>query len=77
MAISYPPMSGHPLPDDYRQSLLEVSGGQPASTNCELDQGAVNRLFSLDGTENDSRHQGGVGEDSAWELQVLATSQMP
>jgi hypothetical protein len=45
---------GHLLPDDYRQFLLDVNGGQPDSANCELDQGVVNSLFSLDDTENDS-----------------------
>jgi hypothetical protein len=46
---------GHPLPDDYRQFLLDVNGGRPDNANCELDQGVVNRLFSLDDIENDSR----------------------
>jgi hypothetical protein len=45
---------GHPLPDDYRQFLLDVNGGQPTRANCEFDQGVVNSLFSLDDTENDS-----------------------
>jgi hypothetical protein len=45
---------GHPLPDDYRQFLLDVNGGQPARANRVFDQGVVNSLFSLDDTENDS-----------------------
>jgi hypothetical protein len=45
---------GHRLPDDYRQFLLDVNGGQPDNPNCEFDQGVVNCLFSLDNTENDS-----------------------
>jgi hypothetical protein len=46
---------GHSLPDDYRQFLLDVNGGRLAKANCEFDQGVVNRLFSLDDTEDDSR----------------------
>jgi hypothetical protein len=46
---------GHPLPDDYRQFLLDVNGGRPANANCEFDLGVVNRLFSLDDTDDDSR----------------------
>jgi hypothetical protein len=45
---------GHRLPDDYRQFLLDVNGGGPDIANCEFDQGVVNRLFSLDDTEDDS-----------------------
>ncbi len=45
---------GHPLPDDYRQFLLDVNGGQPARANREFDQGVVNNLFSLDNPEEDS-----------------------
>ena len=45
---------GHRLPEDYRQFLLDVNGGQPARANREFDQGVVNSLFSLDDTENDS-----------------------
>jgi hypothetical protein len=45
---------GHPLPDDYRQFLLDVNGGQPARANCEFDQGVVNNLFSLENSEDDS-----------------------
>jgi hypothetical protein len=45
---------GHPLPEGYRQFLLDVNGGQPDCANCEFDQGVVNSLFSLDDTENDS-----------------------
>jgi hypothetical protein len=45
---------GHPLPDDYRQFLLDVNGGQPARATREFDYGVVNRLFGLDDTENDS-----------------------
>ena len=45
---------GHPLPEDYRQFLLDVNGGQPDRANREFDQGVVNRLFSLDDTEDES-----------------------
>jgi hypothetical protein len=45
---------GHPLPDDYRQFLLDVNGGQPDIAHCEFDYGIVNSLFSLDDTENDA-----------------------
>jgi hypothetical protein len=45
---------GHPLPDDYRQFLLDVNGGQPTRANCEFDHGVVNNLFSLEDTEDDS-----------------------
>jgi hypothetical protein len=45
---------GHPLPDDYRQFLLDVNGGQPARANREFVHGVVNSLFSLDDTDNDS-----------------------
>jgi hypothetical protein len=45
---------GYPLPDDYRQFLLDVNGGGLDRANCEFDQGVVNRLFSLDETEDDS-----------------------
>ena len=45
---------GHPLPDDYRQFLLDVNGGQPDIANCEFEHGVVNSLFGLDDTENDS-----------------------
>jgi SMI1 / KNR4 family (SUKH-1) len=45
---------GHRLPDDYRQFLLDVNGGQPDKAHCDFDQGVVNCLFSLDDTENDS-----------------------
>ena len=45
---------GHPLPDDYRQFLLDVNGGQPDRANREFAHGVVNDLFSLDDTENDS-----------------------
>ena len=44
---------GHPLPDDYRQFLLDVNGGGLDRANCEFDWGVVNRLFSLDATEDD------------------------
>jgi hypothetical protein len=46
---------GHPLPDDYRQFLLDVNGGRPDNANCEFDQGVINRLFSLDDTSEESR----------------------
>ncbi|HWO18647.1 MAG TPA: SMI1/KNR4 family protein [Kofleriaceae bacterium] len=46
---------GHPLPDDYRQFLLDVNGGRLDRANREFDQGIINRLFSLDDTEDDSR----------------------
>ena len=46
---------GHPLPDDYRQFLLDVNGGRPANECCEFDRGVVNRLFSLDDIDDDSR----------------------
>ena len=46
---------GHPLPDDYRQFLLDVNGGRLDRANREFDRGVVNRLFSLDDTEDDSR----------------------
>jgi hypothetical protein len=39
---------GHRLPDDYRQFLLDLNGGQPGRANREFDQGVVNCLFSLD-----------------------------
>lgn len=45
---------GHPLPDDYRQFLLDVNGGQPDRANREFAHGVVNDLFSLDDTVNDS-----------------------
>jgi hypothetical protein len=44
---------GHPLPDDYRQFLLDVNGGGPDIANCEFDLGVVNRLFSLDDIDDD------------------------
>ena len=44
----------HRLPDDYRQFLLDVNGGQPGNASCEFDQGVVNCLFSLEDTEDDS-----------------------
>jgi hypothetical protein len=43
---------GHPLPDDYRQFLLDVNGGQPDRANREFAHGVVNNLFSLDDTED-------------------------
>jgi hypothetical protein len=46
---------GHPLPDDYRQFLLAVNGGSLDGANCEFDQGVVNRLFSLEDTDDDER----------------------
>ena len=57
---------GHRLPDDYRQFLLEVNGGQPDKPNCEFDQGVVNCLFSLDDPENDT-----------WDLATRATRSRP
>ena len=45
---------GHPLPDDYRQFLLDVNGGQPTRANREFAHGVVNDLFSLEDTVNDS-----------------------
>lgn len=44
---------GHPLPDDYRQFLLDVNGGSLDGANCEFDLGVVNRLFSLDDIDDD------------------------
>jgi hypothetical protein len=44
---------GHPLPDDYRQFLLDVNGGGLDVANCEFAHGVVNRLFSLDDTDDD------------------------
>jgi SMI1 / KNR4 family (SUKH-1) len=44
---------GHRLPDDYRQFLLDVNGGGLDRQNCEFDQGVVNRLFSLEDTDDD------------------------
>jgi hypothetical protein len=46
---------GHRLPDDYRQFLLDVNGGRLDRAHREFDQGVVNRLFSLDDTEDESR----------------------
>jgi hypothetical protein len=46
---------GHPMPDDYRRFLLDVNGGRPDRANREFDQGVVNRLFSLDDTDEESR----------------------
>ena len=46
---------GHPLPDDYRQFLLDMNGGRLDRANREFDLGVVNRLFSLDDTVDDSR----------------------
>jgi hypothetical protein len=46
---------GHPLPDDYRQFLLDVNGGALDKENCEFARGVVNRLFSLEDTADDSR----------------------
>jgi hypothetical protein len=46
---------GHPLPDDYRQFLLDVNGGRTDIAHCEFDQGVVNRLFSLNDTSEESR----------------------
>ena len=46
---------GHPLPDDYRQFLLDVNGGRLDRENREFDLGVVNRLFSLDDTDEESR----------------------
>ena len=46
---------GHSLPDDYRQFLLDVNGGGLDGANCEFDQGVVNRLFSLDDPDDESR----------------------
>ena len=46
---------GHPLPDDYRQFLLEVNGGRLDRANREFDQGVVNRLFSLEDTDDEER----------------------
>jgi hypothetical protein len=43
---------GHPLPDDYRQFLLDVNGGQPDRANREFAHGVVNNLFSLDDIED-------------------------
>jgi SMI1 / KNR4 family (SUKH-1) len=46
---------GRPLPDDYRQFLLDVNGGRLDRANREFDRGVVNRLFSLEDTEDDER----------------------
>jgi SMI1 / KNR4 family (SUKH-1) len=45
----------HPLPDDYKQFLLDVNGGRLDRANRVFDLGVVNRLFSLDDTDDDSR----------------------
>jgi hypothetical protein len=54
---------GHPLPDDYRQFLLDVNGGQPARANCEFAHGVVNNLFSLEDPEDDSSD---LAERATW-----------
>jgi hypothetical protein len=59
---------GHPLPDDYRQFLLDVNGGQPARANREFDQGVVNNLFSLEDTEDDSSD---LAERATWTRPML------
>jgi hypothetical protein len=46
---------GYSLPDDYRQFLLDVNGGRPDRANCEFELGVVNRLFSLEDTDEESR----------------------
>jgi len=46
---------GHSLPDDYRQFLLDVNGGRLDKANREFDQGVVNRLFSLNDADDESR----------------------
>jgi hypothetical protein len=38
---------GYPLPDDYREFLLDVNGGRPADTHCAFSSGVLNYLFSL------------------------------
>ena len=45
---------GHRLPDDYRQFLLDMNGGQPDNAQCEFEQGVVNCLFSLDNADGES-----------------------
>jgi hypothetical protein len=45
---------GHPLPDDYKQFLLDVNGGGLDRANCEFDQGVVNCLFSLEDTNDEA-----------------------
>jgi hypothetical protein len=58
---------GHPLPDDYRQSLLDVNGGRLDRAKREFDWAVVNRLFSLDDTEDDSRDLATqANRESAW-----------
>jgi len=61
---------GHPLPDDYRQFLLDVNGGQPARANCEFDQGVVNSLFGLEDTENDD-DASDLAERANWSRPML------
>jgi hypothetical protein len=46
---------GYPLPDDYRQFLLDVNGGRTDRANREFAYGVVNRLFSLDDIDDDER----------------------
>jgi hypothetical protein len=46
---------GHPLPDDYRQFLVDVNGGRLDRANREFDQGVINRLFSLEDIDDDER----------------------
>jgi len=46
---------GHQLPDDYRRFLLDVNGGRLDKSRREFDAGVVNRLFSLNDPEDDSR----------------------
>ena len=45
---------GHPLPDDYRQFLLDVNGGQPDNAHCEFELGVVNCLLSLDDIDDEA-----------------------
>jgi hypothetical protein len=59
---------GHPLPDDYRQFLLAVNGGRLDRANREFAQGVVNRLFSLEDTDDDSRD---LATRASWERASL------
>jgi hypothetical protein len=59
---------GHRLPDDYRQFLLDVNGGRLDRANREFAQGVVNRLFSLEDTENDSSD---LATRASWERASL------
>lgn len=42
---------GHALPQEYRQFLLDVNGGRPDRDNAQFEGGVINRLFSLDDSD--------------------------